>query len=291
MKQLIFGCWLLMISESLFAQGFFPLQNGNLWKFACNDSMSPGSETRINGDTTLFTGVQYAIYQSEFLAIRFMRQEGAIVYAHNPSDSSEFRLFNFSLAPDDTVGSRDYYGHHLVTRLIESGQIPPAWSTWSDLLGKKYWTFSDWMQIDSIHGYELTQWIVVDSLGIIEMRSEPGVEWTLVGALIDGVVTFGVINSAPLPAAKIPLEHALCQNYPNPFNPNTTIKFYLSSSSEVSLEIFDMLGRQIAALVHEELGPGEHSVTWSASGYPSGIYFYHLSTDNYSATKRLVLLK
>lgn len=95
----------------------------------------------------------------------------------------------------------------------------------------------------------------------------------------------------------IPSAFLLEQNYPNPFNPSTTIRFHIpiaSKSSEVSpttLEIFDLLGRNVTTLINEPLQAGTFSVTWNAAGFSSGIYFYTLRSADFSATKRLLLLK
>jgi len=81
------------------------------------------------------------------------------------------------------------------------------------------------------------------------------------------------------------------QNYPNPFNPRTTIVFGIRSYSYVKLEVYDLLGKKIETLQNEYLQSGDHSIIWNADKYSSGIYFYRLSTSNYSITKKLVLLK
>lgn len=96
----------------------------------------------------------------------------------------------------------------------------------------------------------------------------------------------------------------LYQNYPNPFNPYTTISFSiptLPSSSPlrkgrneegfVTLIVYDILGRKIATLLNEEINPGFYEVEFNGSNFSSGIYFYKLSTPNYSETKSMVLLK
>ena len=74
----------------------------------------------------------------------------------------------------------------------------------------------------------------------------------------------------------LPKVFALEQNYPNPFNPSTTIRFDLPTSSEVRLSVFDMLGREVSALVNERREAGYHSVNFNASGFSSGVYFYRL---------------
>lgn len=95
-----------------------------------------------------------------------------------------------------------------------------------------------------------------------------------------------------------PATFVLEQNYPNPFNPGTTISYRLPTSSPVSLRVYDVLGREVRTLVNERQTAGSHSLTFNASGLPSGVYFYRLQvkdpargTGTYTATKKLMLLK
>jgi len=83
----------------------------------------------------------------------------------------------------------------------------------------------------------------------------------------------------------------LFQNYPNPFNPSTTISFNLPLRSHVTLKIFDLIGREVATIVSEELQAGNHSQQWNAANMPSGIYFYRLQAGLFTETKKLILLK
>lgn len=88
---------------------------------------------------------------------------------------------------------------------------------------------------------------------------------------------------------EIPKEYALSQNYPNPFNPTTTIQFALPKGSRISLKVFDLLGKEVTALVSQELGPGYFTVRWQAD-VPSGTYIYRLQTGDFVDTKKMVLL-
>jgi hypothetical protein len=88
-----------------------------------------------------------------------------------------------------------------------------------------------------------------------------------------------------------PLHFALEQNYPNPFNPSTTISFSLPSISFVSLKIFDLLGREVATVVSEEMSAGKYTKQWNANGMPSGIYYFRLQAGSFSESKKLVLLR
>ena len=89
----------------------------------------------------------------------------------------------------------------------------------------------------------------------------------------------------------LPVQFSLEQNYPNPFNQTTAIIYRLSDVRFVTLRVFDVLGRQVAELVNQEQGAGQHRVVWDASQMPSGIYFYRLHTGESVHTKKLLLLR
>ena len=89
----------------------------------------------------------------------------------------------------------------------------------------------------------------------------------------------------------LPKEYTLYQNFPNPFNPSTTIKYYLPEKGNIAITVYDVLGKQVAQLVDGFQYIGEHSVTWNAEGMPSGVYFYRVSTNNFSETKKLLLMR
>lgn len=89
----------------------------------------------------------------------------------------------------------------------------------------------------------------------------------------------------------VPRSFSLHQNYPNPFNPSTTISFTLPEKLFVSLNVVDLLGREVATLAREEMSSGAHTRQWNAAAMPSGIYFYRLQAGSFVETRRLVLLK
>ena len=97
-------------------------------------------------------------------------------------------------------------------------------------------------------------------------------------------------------STEIPKNFLLEQNYPNPFNPSTKIRFQIPASVEttrrdVSLRIYDALGREVAVLVNEQLKPGTYEIEWNAENYPSGVYFYSIITSSYTETRKMILLK
>jgi subtilisin family serine protease len=89
----------------------------------------------------------------------------------------------------------------------------------------------------------------------------------------------------------VPKEYSLFQNYPNPFNPETVISYQLPVSSFLSLKVYDVLGREVKTLVERREDAGVHSVRFDARDLSSGVYFYRLQAENYTATKKLLLLK
>jgi hypothetical protein len=100
-----------------------------------------------------------------------------------------------------------------------------------------------------------------------------------------------ILTGAVESGDETPASFRLEQNYPNPFNPSTTIGYQLSTSSIVSLKVFDILGREIATLVSEVKTPGKYSATWNAAGFSSGVYFYRFTSDGHTEFRSMVLIK
>lgn len=99
-----------------------------------------------------------------------------------------------------------------------------------------------------------------------------------------GVTSVGEVET-------IALSHSLKQNYPNPFNPATEIRYNLPERANVRLEIYNLSGQRLETLVNEPQEAGVHWVTWDASGYSSGVYFYKLTAGDRVSAKRMTLLR
>jgi photosystem II stability/assembly factor-like uncharacterized protein len=91
--------------------------------------------------------------------------------------------------------------------------------------------------------------------------------------------------------AQLPGGFELRQNFPNPFNPETQLYFVLGTSSLVILKVYDVLGREVATLVKEVMAAGEHSVRWNAAGIPSGVYYVRMTAGNYTAVRKMLLVR
>lgn len=89
----------------------------------------------------------------------------------------------------------------------------------------------------------------------------------------------------------LPTQFSLTQNYPNPFNPATTISYSIPNAGEVNLKVFNVLGQEVKSLVSQYQNAGNYTVTFDASSFTSGVYFYSLSADNFLQVKKMMLVK
>ncbi len=112
-------------------------------------------------------------------------------------------------------------------------------------------------------------------------------------ALLAAVGThLGVFTTTSVADAEgVPTRLELEQNYPNPFNPSTTIRFSIRTSGHTSLQVYDVLGEEVATLVGEELNAGTYSVRWNAEGVASGTYFCRLRSGGVANVMKMVILR
>ncbi|MDD8018978.1 MAG: T9SS type A sorting domain-containing protein, partial [Bacteroidota bacterium] len=89
----------------------------------------------------------------------------------------------------------------------------------------------------------------------------------------------------------LPERFSLSQNYPNPFNPSTTINYQLPVNSNVSLKVYDILGKEVITLVHQEQRAGTYSVKFAGEKLSTGIYFYRLQAGSFVQIKKMLLMK
>jgi len=101
----------------------------------------------------------------------------------------------------------------------------------------------------------------------------------------------GFTTSIASEAERLPSGFQLMQNYPNPFNPNTTIQFQMPIGAHVEIHIYNALGEQITTLFNGYLPDGLHSFKFVAGNFPSGIYFYKIEGGEFTAIRKMLLLK
>ena len=105
------------------------------------------------------------------------------------------------------------------------------------------------------------------------------------------VVKYSQLNGITKIGTTVPVHYSLSQNFPNPFNPTTKFKIEIAKSSFTKVTVFDVLGREVATLGNQQLQPGTYEISWDASNYPSGVYFYKITASEFTATKKMIILK
>ena len=127
------------------------------------------------------------------------------------------------------------------------------------------------------------------SFGIALMDNAGGEEhWTQGKAL-----TFLKLGTTGVSRANqaTPTDYKLAQNYPNPFNPTTQIEFSVPEAGNVLITVYNSLGKEVATLVNKDMQPGQYSISFDGSAQSSGVYFYRLEVNKYSAIKKMILMK
>jgi len=136
-------------------------------------------------------------------------------------------------------------------------------------------------------------WVKVLNAGELYVSSAPGAKASA------GTIRVVPMNEFPpsLPTEDqshllhLPDHFSLAQNFPNPFNPETRFEFQISEFALVNLNVYDVLGREVASIVHELLAPGVYTRSWNAGTLPSGIYYYRLTAGKFIESKKLLLLR
>jgi len=119
----------------------------------------------------------------------------------------------------------------------------------------------------------------------------PTLGYAALGGTLGGLIRYGNPSGISNEGGNIPESFTLSQNYPNPFNPSTTIKFAIPKSGNVTLAVYNSLGKEVETLVNEFMNAGTYEVTYDASKLTSGIYFYKIMTNGFAETKRMMLVK
>lgn len=114
--------------------------------------------------------------------------------------------------------------------------------------------------------------------------------WACGVNIVTNTTTGGLVFTNTV-SSSVPERFSLKQNYPNPFNPSTKISFDIKSATFASLKVFDMTGKEVKSLVNENIGAGSYEINFNASELNTGVYFYTLKTDEFTETKKMMLIK
>ena len=295
MKNSIFlSIGFLLIQIPTTAQDFYPLDIGNRWDYertfhewgyppeidtfsveVIDDSLFPNGETYYVLDHWDLTGGRYVRADSDF------------VYYYDENDAEEDTLYRLNAQPGE-----EWFLQFGAISIIRLDSI-----TISQIFG-----FSTTLLYFRLDGLILSFVTLSDKFGPVNFHSPgepPGTGSTgigLIGCIIDSIIYGNLVSVKE--EIQNPADFYLYQNYPNPFNPTTKIKFTIPlnvnrETSNVSLKVFDVLGKEVATLVNEEKTAGSYEVEFSTNDLQltSGIYFYTLSAGSFNETKKMILMK
>lgn len=148
--------------------------------------------------------------------------------------------------------------------------------------------FGEWETIGFIEGHGTSSQTHSYSFNDNELLSGK-VNYRLKQIDFDG--TFEYSNEMEVNADFTPKEFVLHQNYPNPFNPDTKIEYVVSTPSFVNISVYDILGNKIKEIINEQKDPGNYDITFNGAALSSGIYYYKMTTGNFTSVKKMSLLK
>ena len=271
------------------AAKFYPLAVGNQWSYhyisrggnpiPCYPNNQYDYIISITGDT-VFNGHRYFKFSSG----EKIRIDSTSMNVYRSYGTAECLIDSLLARKNSQVNSCELWGVVSDTDMVNfAGQNRRSFKISGIGYSKRL-----------VHG------IGVFYLGGCELGS--GFDKQLNGCIINGV-QYGVMLELNNLSSELPANFSLSQNYPNPFNPVTKIKFsipqYETTHRDVStrLIVFDVIGKQLAVLVNQQLQPGTYEVDWDASANPSGVYYYKLETGDPSTslrateTKKMVLIK
>ncbi len=175
--------------------------------------------------------------------------------------------------------------------------IMPAWRTPGNPLEENY-IFPDWpipVNLAYTNPAYLTAAYAGLPLGDLNWFPTLKAQWEAQKdaehAEIEAALNEGRVLTSLEDELDVPASYQLHQNYPNPFNPTTVISFSLPKASNVTLKVYNALGQEVATLINEFKAAQTHTVEFNASNLASGVYIYKLEAENFSVSKKMVLMK
>lgn len=317
MNKILIFIVLLPITGSLYAQDttkpfYFPHKTGDMWVYNYYDYAGPQYFNTIL-NVTIFDsvdshGIIYIKQHAQFInppGPPYILEDSArywIDTVNNYVYSDRFSSFVLDSSLVYKLDAKN--GEQWVVNGYPPGQMARA-NRWRGTIFGKNTTFMSFYYFLAQDSTDTTGYsiygsdIIADSIGLIYREGGELIgKIDILGAVINGKL-YGdtTIVSVKNKKSILPASIKLYQNYPNPFNPSTTISFDLSYPQNISLIIYDILGREIARLVDNKYSSsGSYRIMWDGkenSGRiaPSGIYFYRLITDKQSLTKSMIFLK
>ncbi len=306
--------------ERYFSKGehnFFPLHVGDLWQYVYydhSDDTLKYFEHKIVKDT-LVNNIRYFKMEGPYYSYYYRTDEEGVLrvldtYDYDNDEIRDEEFLGDSLeVPPETM----YYSYFYVVHIVRD-------TLWYLIDNDTLFT----RMVFTMGG----EHFYTDKIGLTMIWPEQSEPIYLTGAIINGVMHGTIVDVEDETDASKPQDFELSQNYPNPFNPTTTITYVIANPDgigvkqstgnpanannstvrlgrsraslrsarndgvvNVSLKVYDALGREVATLVNAKQAPGKYSVQFNAAELPSGVYFYTLRAGSFVQTRKMVLMK
>jgi len=269
----------------------YPLNVGDFWEYQYSPAFRETEE--VIADTLMPNSQVYRTIRQEVfgqITLKFQRVSTENeLFQYDRFETDENLFFKLSFKAGDTWNGSSFVA-------ADSGFFKVAFISDTTLWAQnfKYAVIQDFALPDSTRPIAPNDYYIADSLGIFFHAFEGGFS-ELKGAIINGK-KFGVITTVEGEEEILPKSLVLEQNYPNPFNDSTTVSFELPTTTDVKVEIYDMLGNQVTVLVNQNLNVGQHEVQWDGKNnlgraVSSGLYIVAVTAENSVQVKKALLLK
>jgi hypothetical protein len=284
----LFLCFFFLLFLQLNSQtitdplDYFPMHLGDMWNYQIIEY------DYFNDDTLSISSKTYEIIGDSLLP------DGYIYNVFSINNDNNIKIY-YRI---DTSTLTVYNNHYCEYKL---NSIPD--STWIDCIGTTNYIEIDTSFVGNIE-IKSSQILFLQGYGVFNRTLSKGfglsyfeegdlgfhTRYYLQYAKINGI-EYGTKVGIQNEDKNIKISFNLSQNYPNPFNPSTTINYTIPKAGFVQLRVHDVLGREIAVLVNKNQQKGKYEVTFNASSFTSGIYFYKLQSGSFTETKKLILLQ
>lgn len=281
---------------------FFPCNVGNTWYYSVSSNFKLSTyTTKITKITQTSDGFKN-LYFDNYTNPSFSIDSLGNVYKNSDGIFSLFYKMNADSA--DTIKLKNYGNPNFNAYVIAQGEYLMPFNgknyrtkifcyATQGIIFKKSANIASTPSIDPNYYVYLGYGLGKLSIRYTDLLGNPYNGESLKGCVISGDTTG---NFAPLATENYPTKantYSLSQNYPNPFNPSTAINYNLTTTSNVQLKIFNLLGKEIVTLVNETQKAGNYRVSFDASKYnlTSGVYYYELFNGQNKTVKKMMLIK
>jgi len=254
------------------------LQKNALYRNDENDNFTKITNEIVANEISSSVGASWGDYNNDGKLDLFVVNQG-----YNGPSENDFLYKNIGAAPCYLIIK--FFGGGIGTRVrLRVGNYIAI----REVSGGNSCSSQDMPWVHFGLGFLLDNPTTVDSV-IVDWHD--GYSQVMTNVAVNQEIEFHGIISVQQIGSEVPSQYSLLQNYPNPFNPTTNIKYSLVKNSFVRLSVFDISGKEVSVLVDGIQNPGTYSAKFDASKLSSGIYFYKLQTDEFTDTKKMILVK